>query len=76
MKLHHELKTIMLKSSLYDYRDAYILVKLALIIPADTVATETDRSNKHVIFKNCALFTDCICEANKTELDNEKALIY
>ena len=35
----------MLKSSLYDYRDAYILVKLTIIIPADTVATETHRSN-------------------------------
>ena len=27
-------------------------------------AKETDRNNKKVIFKNCALFTDCLTEIN------------
>ena len=33
-----------------------------------------DRNNKEVIFKNCALFTDCISETNNTRVDNAKDL--
>ena len=31
-----------------------------------------DERNKGVLFKNCALFTDCISEMNNTQIDNAK----
>ena len=69
-------KTSMLKSSLYDYSDAYILVKGNItVIEAGVNDTRiTDRKNKKAIFKNCAPFTDCITEINNTEVDNVKDL--
>ena len=63
----------MLKSSLCDYCDVYILVKgniLANNTAADGAAA--NNTNKKVIFKNCAPFTDCICKINITQLDNAK----
>ena len=50
-----------LKSSLYDYSDAYILVKGRITITregSDAAAIQADERNKEVIFKNCALFTN------------------
>ena len=50
-------KTTMLKSSLCDYSDAYILVKGRITITgagADAAARQADERNKGVIFKNCA----------------------
>ena len=52
-------KTTMLKSSLCDYSDAYILVKGAITITgtgADKAVRQTDERNKQVAFKNCAPF--------------------
>ena len=49
-------KTIMLKSNLCDYSDAYIPVKGRLTVTgagADAVARQADERNKGVIFKNC-----------------------
>ena len=37
-------------------------------------AIAADRSNKQVIFKNCAPFTDCISEINNSRVDNAKDL--
>ena len=52
-------KTSMIRSNLYEYSDAYILVK----------GTKTvNNTNKNVIFKNCAPFTDCITETNNTQV--------
>ena len=51
------LKTTMLKSSLCDYSDAYILVKGIITITRageDTSARQADEKSKGVIFKNCA----------------------
>ena len=68
-------KTTMLKSSLCDYSDAYILVKGTITIAgagdgaADRHADERD---KGVAFKNCAPFTNCISEINNTQVDNAK----
>ena len=66
-------KTTMLKSSLCDYSDAYILVKRAITVD-NTAAADADVNNtiKKVIFKNCAPFTNCISEINNTQLDNAK----
>ena len=47
-------KTAMLKSSLCDYTDAYILVKGKITITGegdDAAARQTDERNKGVIFK-------------------------
>ena len=54
-------KTSMLRSSLCDYSDAYILVKGNASVNNTTAALAAPNNrNKKVIFKNCALFTDCI----------------
>ena len=66
-------KTTMLRSSLCDYADVYILVKEPIIITGagdDAAARRADERNKGVIFKNCAPFTKCISKINDTEIDN------
>ena len=64
-------KTTMLKSSLCDYSNAYILVKGTINVN-NTAAqgAAANNTNKKVIFKNCAPFTNCISEINKTQIDN------
>ena len=66
-------KTTILKSSLCDYSDAYIHVKGTIIVN-NTAAADADanNTNKKVIFKNCAPFTNCITEINNTDIDNAK----
>ena len=66
-------KTTMLKSSLCDYSDAYILVKGTITVN-NTAAADADanNTNKKVIFKNCAPFTNCISEINNTQIHNAK----
>ena len=52
-------KTIMLRCSLCNYSDAYILVKGRITITgagADAAAKQADQRNKGVILKNCAPF--------------------
>ena len=63
----------MVKSSLCDYNDAYILVKGEITVD-DTWATgaAANNTNKKVIFKECAPFTNCISEINNTQTDNAK----
>ena len=64
-------KTEMLRSSLCDYSDAYILVKGNITVnntAADGAAA--NNTNKKVIFKNCAPFTNCISKINNTQIDN------
>ena len=70
-----KLKTTMLKPSLCDYSDAYILVKETIRITGakkDAAARQADERDKVVIFKNCAPFTNCISEINNTQIDNAK----
>ena len=63
----------MLKSSLCNYSDTYILVKGTTTVnntaAADANANNTD---KKVIFKNCAPFTNCMGEINNIQADNAK----
>ena len=68
-------KTTTLKSSLCDYSDVYVHVKRTVSVN-NTVAAGTDatNNNKKVIFKNCALFINCISEINNVQLDNAKNL--
>ena len=68
-------KTTILKSSLCDYSDAYILVKGTITINgrgADVAARQADERDKGVSFKNCAPFINCINEVNNTQIDNAK----
>ena len=70
-------KTTMLKSTLFNYSDAYILVKRTITVSRQGAneATITAKGiNKQVIFKNRALFTDTISEINNTQFDNAKDL--
>ena len=64
-------KTAMLRSSLCDYSDAYILVKGNITVnnTAD-YGNAANNTNKKVIFKNCAPFTKCISEIKKNQIDN------
>ena len=66
-------KTTMLKSSLCDYSDAYILVKGTISVDNTAAAgAAVNNNDKKVIFKNCAPFTNCISEINNTQIDNAK----
>ena len=63
----------MLKSSLCDYIDAYILVKGNISVNNTAAAGATvNNSDIKVIFKNCAPFTNCISEINNTQVENAK----
>ena len=54
-------KTAMLRSSLCDYSDAYKLVKGNISVNNTAGAgAAANNTNKKVIFKNCAPFTNCI----------------
>ena len=70
-------KTTMLKSSLCDYSNAYILVKGTITVDNTAVAgavagAAANNNNKKVIFKNCAPLTKCISEINNTNVDDAK----
>ena len=62
-------KTSMLRSSLCDYSDAYILV---ISVNNIAGAAAANNRNKKVIFKNCAPFTNCISKINNTQIDNDE----
>ena len=66
-----EFKTSMLKSSLCDYSDAYILVSGTTTVATKAV-NNPNNDGKRVAFKNCVPFTDCISEMNNTQIDNTK----
>ena len=68
-------KTTVLRFSLCDYSDAYILVKGKITITGArdyAAARQTDEGDKGVAFKNCVPFTNCITEINNTQIDNAK----
>ena len=64
-------KTSMLRSSLCDYSDTYILVKGNITVN-NTAAGGAAANNtiKKVILKHCAPFTNCISKINNTQIDN------
>ena len=65
----------MLRSSLCDYADAYILVKGTITITGagnDAAAKRLDERNKGIIFKNCVPFTKCISRINNTDADTTR----
>ena len=60
----------MLRSSLCNYSDAYILVKENIAVSNTGTAAAHNNTDKKVIFKNCAPFTNCISKINNTQIDN------
>ena len=66
----------MLKSSVCDYSDAYILSKERITVIAKNnsyaAARQADERNKGEIFQNCGPFINCNSEINNTEIDNAK----
>ena len=65
-------KTTTVRSRLCDYSDAYILVQGTITVANTAAAADAavNDTNKKVIFKNCALFTDCITEINNMQIDD------
>ena len=64
-------KTAMLRSSLCDYSDAYILVKGNISVYSTAAAgAAANNINKENIFKNYAPFTNCIGKINNIQIDN------
>ena len=63
-------KTPMLRSDLFNFNDAYIVVKGIITV------TEPDNAkrNKEVAFKNNAPFINCISKINDVKIDNAKDL--
>ena len=63
----------MLRSSLCDYNGAYILVKGNISVNSTAgTGADANNTNKKLIFKNCAPFTDFIGKINNTQVDNAK----
>ena len=70
-------KASMLKLSLFDYSDRFIVANGTVTIDGartDDNGEGLDGRNKRVIFKNCVPFTDCISEINNTQIVNPKGL--
>ena len=62
-------KTSILRSSLCNYSNAYILVKTTITV-AEVAAAAPNNANKKVILKNCAPFTNCISRINNMQADD------
>ena len=60
----------MLRSSVCDYNDAYILVSGTITVA--TFSCRQRNNNIPVVFKDYATFTNCIREINNTQIDNAK----
>ena len=65
-----KVKTSVLRSTLCDYSDAYILMS-GFITTAALAAGRGD-NNIHVVFRNCAPVTNCISEINNTQIHMAK----
>ena len=64
-------KISMLRSSLCDYSDEYIVVKGNITVNNTAAAcAAANNTNNKVIFKNCAPFTNCVSKVNNTQIDN------
>ena len=65
----------MLRSSLRDYSDAHILAKGNITVNNTAAAgAAAYNTNKIVILKNCAPFTNCISKINNTQIDNAECI--
>ena len=58
----------MLRPSLCDHSDAYILVKGAITVSDTGTAAAPNNADKKVIFKNSVPFTSCISGTNNIHI--------
>ena len=65
-------KTSMLRSSFCDYSDAYIFKGNISVNNTAGAGADANNTNKKLIYKNCAPFTDTIREINNSQVDNAK----
>ena len=68
---------MMLRSSLGDHSDAYIVVSGRITIAgagANNDAKRTGKRNKEAILANCAPFIECTSKKNNTQIDHAKNL--
>ena len=66
-------ETSVISSNSCDYSDVYILASRTITITGGgdhDAAKRKDERNKGLMFKNCALFTNCINNINNTQMDN------
>ena len=60
----------MIRSTLCDHSDSYVLVKGPVTVPKTPAAgAAVNNTNKNVLFKNSTPFTDCLTEINNTQID-------
>ena len=57
----------MLRSDLWDYSEAYIVVKGDITLEGDS---DANKRNKNLVFKNNAPFISCVSEINGIKIDN------
>ena len=67
-------KTSMLRSDLYDYSDAYIVVKGDIILTKAIKRRPIDIRNRFLAFKKSAPFTNCISKINNVLVENTEDL--
>ena len=67
-------KASMLKPSLCDYSDPYIIVRETILVTNMETAGAPNNRNKNVIFQNYASSTDQISDINNTPLDNAEGI--
>ena len=66
----------MLRSCLCDYSNAYILVKGTMTVEKKAAQDQPNNAtDKKVIFKNCAPFTNCISRINNTQVDDAHDIV-
>ena len=69
-------KTFMIRSNLSDYSDSNILFKGTITAPNTAAAgPDINNTNKKVIFKSCAFFSDCISEINNSQVDDAQNIV-
>ena len=68
-------KMSLIRSNLCGYSNAFILVKGNITVPNVAAACAiVNNTNKKIIFKNCAPFTDCITKINNTQVDDAQKI--
>ena len=65
------IKTSMLRSDLFDYSDAYIVVKGDIALEGDN---DANKQNKNLALQNNAPFINCISKINGVKIDNAENL--
>ena len=69
-------KTLMLRSELCDYSDAYVVVKGDIVLTNANGRRAIDIKNRFLAFKNNAPFTNCISNVNNVLIDNAEDLYF